>query len=63
VSRGAGYEVDAHAQGGRVESYIDGLAPEPNEGRQRLRGTIGSGGAMLKLRTSHGSIRISEGGA
>ncbi|HET9481152.1 MAG TPA: DUF4097 family beta strand repeat-containing protein [Candidatus Polarisedimenticolia bacterium] len=62
VGPGAGYEVDAYARGGSVESEIRGLEAPRSGDRQRLRGTIGSGGGLLKLRTSHGRIRITESG-
>jgi putative adhesin len=52
-------EVDAHTGDGSIRSELDVSASDggDNEGRT-LRGRVGSGGKVLKIRTSDGSIRL-----
>jgi len=57
LDRGANLELDASASGGSVTANL----PVTVEGRitkTALRGKIGSGGPVLRLRTSGGRIRI-----
>lgn len=56
-------ELDAETGDGSVKSDLDvaGAAPpreEKERDRNRLRGRIGAGGHLLKLRTGDGSIRL-----
>jgi len=51
-------EIDAASGGGRV--VVDGfdLGVGPRSGRRAVRGVVGSGGRLLRLRTGDGTIRI-----
>ncbi len=57
VDPGVGLEVDASTSGGRVVADIP-VRVHGEISKSELRGTIGSGGALLKLRSSGGGIRI-----
>jgi hypothetical protein len=62
VPEGFGAELDAETADGSVRSElaIDGAdsSGRDRQERRRLRGKIGAGGKVLKLRTSDGSIRL-----
>jgi putative adhesin len=52
-------EIDAHTGDGTIRSELDVSASDSGERERRtLRGRIGSGGKLLKVRTSDGSIRL-----
>jgi DUF4097 and DUF4098 domain-containing protein YvlB len=52
-------EIDAHTGDGSIRSELDVSAGDSGEDERRtLRGRIGSGGKLLKVRTSDGSIRL-----
>lgn len=55
----ANVEIDASTSGGSVSCDLP-ITTSGRMSRRSLRGTIGSGGPRLTLRTSGGSIRISE---
>ena len=54
---GVGFEVDADAPGGRIRADVPiqarGVIRE-----DRIQGTIGGGGSLLRLRNEDGDIRI-----
>jgi DUF4097 and DUF4098 domain-containing protein YvlB len=52
-----GLEIDAEASGGSVRSDIP-VTVSGEVSKSRLKGTLGSGGQRLKLRSSGGPIRI-----
>ena len=52
-------EIDASTSGGSVSCDLP-ITTQGRMSKSSLRGTIGSGGPLLTLRTSGGSIRISE---
>ena len=52
-----GYQIEARAHGGTVKTR---MAVQGQASNGRLEGTIGSGGALVKLRTGDGDIFISE---
>ncbi|PYR93316.1 MAG: hypothetical protein DMF84_10010 [Acidobacteria bacterium] len=52
-------DIDAHTGDGTIRSELDVNAGGAGESERRtLRGRLGSGGKMLKIRTSDGSIRL-----
>jgi DUF4097 and DUF4098 domain-containing protein YvlB len=52
-------ELDAHTGDGSIRSELDVSGDDPGAHERRtLRGRIGSGGKLLKVRTSDGSIRL-----
>jgi DUF4097 and DUF4098 domain-containing protein YvlB len=52
-------EVDAHTGDGTIRSELDVRGGDNGENERRtLRGRIGTGGKLLKVRTSDGSIRL-----
>ena len=52
-------EVDAHTGDGAIRSEIEGLdSPTRESARRTLKGQIGSGGKLLRIRTGDGSIRL-----
>jgi DUF4097 and DUF4098 domain-containing protein YvlB len=58
---GFGAQIDAETQDGSVRSdlSVDGAEVDPRrESRRYLRGKLGPGGKVLKLRTNDGSIRL-----
>lgn len=60
---GFGAEIDAETQDGSVRSELDLTGAPAAEGdrreaRRHLRGRLGAGGRVLKLRTNDGSIRL-----
>jgi len=58
VPSGIGFNVDARAEGGQVEALLPSVTVQGPISKNRLEGTIGGGGNMLRLRSSHGDIRI-----
>ena len=63
VPEGFGAELDAETQDGSVRSELaiagsESDARTDRAARRRLRGKIGAGGKVLKLRTDDGSIRL-----
>ena len=54
-----GAELDAHTGDGTIRSDLNvSSGGENDEERRTLRGRLGSGGKVLKIRTSDGSIRL-----
>ncbi len=53
----ANLDLDAHCSGGSVKSDLP-VTVVGNISKNSLKGALGSGGSILKLRTSGGSIRI-----
>jgi hypothetical protein len=54
---GVGLEIDAASSGGGVVADLP-IRVHGELSRTRVRGTIGEGGAVLKLRSSGGGVRI-----
>lgn len=59
IPAGTGFEVDAHTGSGRIQVEQQVTTSGTLE-RNSLRGRVGSGGPLLKLRTGSGGIRIAE---
>jgi DUF4097 and DUF4098 domain-containing protein YvlB len=59
IDRAANLDVDAHTSGGSVQCDLP-ITVRGKISRGTLRGTVGSGGETLRIRTSGGSIRILE---
>ncbi len=59
LDRNANVEIDASTSGGRVSCDLP-ITIQGRMSESRLKGTIGSGGPRLTLRSSGGSIRIGE---
>ncbi|HXV77631.1 MAG TPA: DUF4097 family beta strand repeat-containing protein [Candidatus Polarisedimenticolaceae bacterium] len=57
IDPGIGLEIDAASSGGTVDFDMP-LLVQGRVGRESVRGTLGSGGEALRLRTSGGGIRI-----
>jgi hypothetical protein len=57
VDGGVDLMVDASTGGGSVSSSL-AIAREGSSSRTSLRGALGKGGELLKIRTAAGSIRI-----
>lgn len=55
-----GAEIDAETRDGsvRTDFEIEGASDRRGEDRRRLKGRLGSGGPVLRIRTGDGSIRI-----
>ena len=51
-------DVDAHTGDGTIRSEIEGLASPPRDSRRTLKGAVGTGGKLLRVRTGDGSIRL-----
>lgn len=51
-------EIEADSRDGNVSTDVSGLQSTDNHGRETLRGRLGSGGHILKLRSGDGSIRV-----
>jgi hypothetical protein len=61
VPQGFGAEVDAYSGDGPVRVDGVGSASDRNEFEQRtVRGRIGSGGQVLRLRSGDGSIEVTR---
>ena len=59
LPKGFGAEVDAHTGDGSIRSDLDGLPPPTREqSRRTLKGRIGEGGKLLRIRTGDGAIRL-----
>lgn len=59
VPRGFSAEIDAASSNGRVRGEAAGLDTSGGgEDRERLRGRLGSGGHVVRLRSGDGSIRV-----
>lgn len=56
VPEKAGFQVDAHASGGEIETDFSDL--KLNDSNTTASGTIGSGGPHLVLNNEHGTIEI-----
>jgi len=54
---GVGFDLDADASGGRVDSDVS-VDVEGSIRDGRMRGTINGGGNTLRLRNNDGNIRI-----
>jgi putative adhesin len=64
VPPGAGFQLDAQADGGTVDADLPAFESTGGaRSSERLEGTIGGGGSPLRLRTSHGTIRIRQSGS
>ena len=59
LDRNANVEIDASTSGGSVSCDLP-ITTQGRMSKSSLRGTIGSGGPRLTLRSSGGSIRIGE---
>jgi hypothetical protein len=57
IDRGANLDIDAHSSGGSVTFDVP-VTVQGQVSKTSVKGTLGSGGAMLKLRTSGGGIKI-----
>lgn len=54
-----GAELDAHTGDGSIRSDVDGMTARAHEGARRtLKGRIGAGGKLLRIRTGDGSIKL-----
>lgn len=53
-------EIDAHTGDGHIVNDLSIAMPEHNE-RRTVRGRIGTGGRLLRIRTGDGSIRLRQG--
>jgi hypothetical protein len=59
VPEGFNAEIDAASSDGRVRGEVAGLdTSDGGEGRERLRGRLGTGGHVVRLRSGDGSIRV-----
>src|ERR1700674_140234 len=54
----AGFQVDAHARNGEVESDFDQLKIDNSNDQAVATGTIGAGGPRLVVNNEHGTIEI-----
>jgi DUF4097 and DUF4098 domain-containing protein YvlB len=59
IPAGFNAEIDAHTGDGSIRSDLEGL-PSPNreDSRRTLRGKVGEGGKLLRIRTGDGAIRL-----
>ena len=57
-----GADIDAHTGDGRIVDDVSIERPEKSDSRARrtLRGQIGAGGKLLRVRTGDGSIRLKQ---
>lgn len=60
LPRDFGAEVDAATRDGRVRSELDLASAAEDERSRSLRGTLGAGGQLLRVRTGDGSISLRE---
>jgi hypothetical protein len=53
-------EIDAETEDGtvRADLEIEGASDRRGDDRRRLRGRLGAGGHLLRVRTGDGSIRL-----
>jgi Putative adhesin/Domain of unknown function (DUF5668) len=57
----AGFQVDAHARGGEIESDFSALKIDNGDDRATLSGTVGAGGPHLVITNEHGGIELRKG--
>ena len=57
----AGFQVDARAHGGEVETDFDGLKVDNREDQATATGMVGGGGPHLVVTNEHGNIEIRKG--
>jgi DUF4097 and DUF4098 domain-containing protein YvlB len=57
----SGFQVDARARGGEIESDFAELKIENSNDQAVTRGTIGNGGLHLLINNEHGTIEIRKG--
>jgi hypothetical protein len=55
---GVGLQIDAEASGGKVACDLAVTSKDQGASSRVLRGALGPGGELLKLRAAGGSIRI-----
>jgi hypothetical protein len=60
VDPSVGLDIDASSYGGSVSSDVP-LTIRGTVSRTEIKGTLNGGGALLRLRSSGGGIRIKEG--
>ncbi len=60
IPEGVGFDLDAHARYGEVESRLN-VRSERGSSREKLKGAIGRGGSVLRLYTHDGDIVITDG--
>lgn len=59
LPQGFAAELDAHTGDGSIRSDLEGLpSPTGENARRTLRGKIGEGGRLLRIRTGDGAIRL-----
>jgi DUF4097 and DUF4098 domain-containing protein YvlB len=63
LPEGAGFEIDAAARNGRVDSSYPGLQPLNEGDKQILRGRTKDGGPRIRLETEYGDIHLQPRGA
>ena len=52
-------DIDAHTGDGSIRSELEGLpSPSGEHSRRTLRGKLGAGGKLLRIRTGDGAIRL-----
>jgi DUF4097 and DUF4098 domain-containing protein YvlB len=57
----AGFQVNAQARNGEIQSDFGGLKIDNGDDRATANGTVGSGGPHLVLNNEHGTIEIRKG--
>jgi DUF4097 and DUF4098 domain-containing protein YvlB len=57
----AGFQVDARARGGDIETDFDALKVDNREDQATATGTVGGGGPHLVVTNEHGTIEIRKG--
>ena len=57
----AGFQVDAHARGGEIESDFSALKIDNGDDRATLSGTVGAGGPHMVITNEHGGIELRKG--
>jgi len=59
LPKGFGAELDAQTGDGSIRSDLEGMPPPTRDNSRRtLRGKIGEGGRLLRIRTGDGAIRV-----
>jgi DUF4097 and DUF4098 domain-containing protein YvlB len=59
---GSEFSVDASSRNGRAESdFKGGLRVSEDEREGRIEGKVGTRGPMIKLRSTHGTLKLREG--
>ena len=59
IDSGSNFDIDAHSSGGSV-AFDTPVAVQGQVSKTSVKGKIGSGGQLLKLRTSGGGIKITS---